>query len=78
VSYSISVKGTRLLSRVNLTQTGKISLLKSLNSTDIKVQPKGIGKIKITVTAKNGNESTVTKTANAFLLGPFVLNVQVQ
>ncbi|MFH1101826.1 MAG: PKD domain-containing protein [Methanobacteriota archaeon] len=74
VNWTIKIKGQRTSSRINSTKTGTVSI-DADGETTAKAMVFGLGKIKITATARYANEDGVQRTANAFLLGFLVINV---
>jgi hypothetical protein len=60
---------------INVSSTSESAVINPEDSMQLKATLFGFGKIFITVTADASNAYQVTKHANGFLIGPFVLNV---
>lgn len=76
VEWHITVKGG-IFGLINITGEGIIAML-AQNGTEIGIASPifGLGSVDITVTASAADLDPVIKEATAFVLGPFVLNVE--
>jgi len=76
VNVTIAVTGG-VFGRLDVSMTNGIAVLSPLDTVQSKATLFRIGKIDIGVTAQASNANQVSKHATGFLLGPFVLKVEI-